>query len=578
MRKLLAYGLAFLLSLSPALAAPQGTVNLASPTGTVGMTSDTLGNLANVGAICGAAAATMWAQCVNQAIVNSSGQILTLTTLTGTVPLPTGASTSALQTTINTTLGAPMQNSGGTVTVTQATATNLNMTCGNCSGSGVSAADNAAFTGGTTQQALSGGVASASPTAASVTTGHQGAVGMSLAREQWIDTGTSSNLYAAVSGPIPAQTSHGVNIGGIEGLAAAGSAIAGDPVLTGGSDGTNARAFLTSTSGHLVIDCGSAGGSCSGSGGTSAADAAAWTAGTSLQTAGGCEFTTGGATALVTAHMGTVACTAGRAQFTDKTSVGGTALAAATSAYGTAPTGTTVEGVNAFVTNTNANGSATSPNSSPVVIASDQAAVAVKAASGAFASGSIASGALASGSIASGAAVSGAFVAGSIADLAHGQGAMAGSVPVTMANNQSAQASAGQGATGSAAPSGATLAGAVASGSLTGIIQGDTSAPIAISSATTTQVIALSSGKKTYIMGWDVVSAGAGTVQLEYGTGTNCGTVVGTLTGAYPLAANGGIVKPSGLGPALIVPASDEVCVVTTSSATAQGSITYTQF
>lgn len=104
-----------------------------------------------------------------------------------------------------------------------------------------------------------------------------------------------------------------------------------------------------------------------GSGGTAAADAAAWTAGTTNQTPIGCEFTSGGATAIVTAHMGTVGCTAARAQLTDKTSVGGTALAAATSAYGTAPTGTAVEGVNAFVTNTNANGSNTSANSSPVV-------------------------------------------------------------------------------------------------------------------------------------------------------------------------------------------------------------------
>ena len=74
-------------------------------------------------------------------------------------------------------------------------------------------------------------------------------------------------------------------------------------------------------------------------------------------------------------------------------------------AYGTTPTGLDALAVNAFVTNTNANGSATSANSSPVVIASDQAAVAVKSASGAFASGSFASGAYASGSLASGAVV-----------------------------------------------------------------------------------------------------------------------------------------------------------------------------
>lgn len=67
------------------------------------------------------------------------------------------------------------------------------------------------------------------------------------------------------------------------------------------------------------------------------------------------------------------------------------------------------------VSNVNANGSATSANSSPVVIASDQVAVAVKAASGSFSSGAIASGAVASGAIASGAFASGAFAAQSYA-------------------------------------------------------------------------------------------------------------------------------------------------------------------
>jgi hypothetical protein len=109
-----------------------------------------------------------------------------------------------------------------------------------------------------------------------------------------------------------------------------------------------------------------------------------------------------------------------------------------------------VPAVNAYIVNTNGNGSATSVNSSPVVIASDQAAVSVKAASSAFASGSIASGALSSGSISSGAAVSGAFVAGAITDLAHGQGTMTASVPVAIASNQSSIPVAGNAANGAA--------------------------------------------------------------------------------------------------------------------------------
>lgn len=109
------------------------------------------------------------------------------------------------------------------------------------------------------------------------------------------------------------------------------------------------------------------------------------------------------------------------------------------------------------------------------------------------------------------------------------------------------------------------------------VIQASASNPIAISSATTTQVISALSGAKTYITGFDFISAGTGTVQFEYGTGTNCSTVAGTLTGAYPMAANFGISK-GGIGPELIVPAGNAVCVVTTTGATAQGSIAYAQY
>jgi len=51
--------------------------------------------------------------------------------ITGTVSLPTGAATSALQSTINTTLGTPMQNSGGSVTAIQATGSNLHVNVDN---------------------------------------------------------------------------------------------------------------------------------------------------------------------------------------------------------------------------------------------------------------------------------------------------------------------------------------------------------------------------------------------------------------------------------------------------------------
>lgn len=109
---------------------------------------------------------------------------------------------------------------------------------------------------------------------------------------------------------------------------------------------------------------------CSGSG-ASAVDAATFTAGTSVFAPAGGEFTTGGATACVTGHQCLSAMTASRGLFTDVNTWAETSLGAP-SAYGTSPGAVNVIGVNAFVTNTNANGQATAANSSPVVLPAAQ--------------------------------------------------------------------------------------------------------------------------------------------------------------------------------------------------------------
>jgi hypothetical protein len=196
------------------------------------------------------------------------------------------------------------------------------------------AADNAAWTAGTTLQ-VPLGCEYTSGGATALTTGHVGTPGCTSARAQFTDKSSVSGtaLGAAVS-----------NLGTLA---------SGTPAVE------NVNAYIV-------------GGA--GSGGTALTDNAAWTAGTTSFTPSGCEYTSGGATAITTAHAGTVGCTTGRAFLTDKTSVGGTALTAAVSAYGTAPTGTEVEGVNAYVTNTNANGQTTASASSPVVLASNQTA------------------------------------------------------------------------------------------------------------------------------------------------------------------------------------------------------------
>ena len=119
---------------SPAFA---GSIAVTPGSGTtVGAGSDGT-NQIPAAVICGATSgATLYATCLNQVFVNASGQMgvtgpvtqsgtWNITNISGTISLPTGASTSALQTTgntvltiINTTLGSPMQQTGGTVGIT----------------------------------------------------------------------------------------------------------------------------------------------------------------------------------------------------------------------------------------------------------------------------------------------------------------------------------------------------------------------------------------------------------------------------------------------------------------------------
>lgn len=118
---------------------------------------------------------------------------------------------------------------------------------------------------------------------------------------------------------------------------------------------------------------------------------------------------------------------------------------------------------------------------------------------------------------------------------------------------------------------------AVGSSNINAIIQADHSVPINISTATTTQLVALASGAKIYVTGLDVVANGTGNIQFEYGTGTACATGTTILTGNYNLTAQAGLAKGGGLGPMLVVPASNALCVVTSAAIGYAGSVSFTQ-
>lgn len=346
---------------------------------------------------CGGATATIFATVTNCAIVNASGQVLTLDTQSGswtvTANAGTNLNTSLLATSANqTNATAKTQIVDGAGSVIASTSNNLNVQCANCSGSGVSTADQASFTAGASLFAGSGGFFQTTATNNALTNGQQGlfqatanraifanlrnAAGTEIATASTplqvslantaanaaaiLTTGTGGTFPitaaalplptgAATSALQPTNAAQGSTTSAQTGLLMEGAVTTASPSYTTGQTSP----FSLDLNGALRVNI-TAG---AGSGGTALADNAAWTVGTTNMTPMGCEFTTAGATAITTAHAGTVACTAARGLFTDQTSVSGTALSNGTEAYGTAFASqtATVERVDAFVTNTNSN-------------------------------------------------------------------------------------------------------------------------------------------------------------------------------------------------------------------------------
>lgn len=210
--------------------------------------------------------------------------------------------------------------------------------------------------------------------------------------------------------------------------------------------------------------------------------------------------------------------------------------------------------------------------------------VPVSAASGSIASGAIASGAVASGAVASGAFTSGSVTDGAIVTLGNKTDAKSTATDSTSVSAMSvlkqisASAQAGTANTGSTVPTGAVYVGANSGGNLTGIIQADASVPINISTATTTQLVALSAGKKIYVTNYKVIAGGTGNFKFVYGTGTNCGTGTTDLEGANNLTAQAGSSDGGGLGAILFVPAGNALCATTSANVQMSGHVAYTQY
>jgi len=161
-----------------------------------------------------------------------------ITNISGTVSLPTGASTSANQTNAS----QKTQIVDGSGNVIASTSNNLNVQCANCSGSGVSTADEATFTAGTSLFAGTGGFFQTTATSNALTNGQQGMWQMTANRAGFVNLRNASGTEIGTSSA-PVQVS----------LANTGSNATAVSVSQSGT-WTNIVTQATGTNLHAVLD------------------------------------------------------------------------------------------------------------------------------------------------------------------------------------------------------------------------------------------------------------------------------------------------------------------------------------
>jgi hypothetical protein len=132
--------------------------------------------------------------------------------------------------------------------------------------------------------------------------------------------------------------------------------------------------------------------------------------------------------------------------------------------------------------------------------------------------------------------------------------------------------------TGAAVPTTADLTGVVSSGNLTGLIGCDSSALLSMSTATTTQAIALQAGKSIYVCGFVLNGGGTTTARIVQGTGTNCGTGQANMTPAFNLAAGGNVTVGNGVGVVLKTTAANALCITNSAAIALNILVIYTVF
>jgi hypothetical protein len=154
---------------------------------------------------------------------------------------------------------------------------------------------------------------------------------------------------------------------------------------------------------------------------------------------------------------------------------------------------------------------------------------------------------------------------------------MAGMLGLLVVAGALGQLSQSGGMGGSVTVTGGSIAVTSGSVAVTNLVSCDSAASISMTSATTTQAIALVSGKSVYVCGFLLNADGKTTARLVQGTGTNCATGQSNLTPPFNVDAGANVQLGSGLGRLLKSNAGSAVCVMSSAGKTLNVLLIYTQ-
>lgn len=419
------------------------------------------------------------------------------------LPLPTLASTSTKQSDGS----QKTQIVDGSGNVIASTSNNLNVQCANCSGSGVSTADQATFTAGTSLFAGSGGFFQTTATSNALTNGQQGMLQLTAQRAAFTNLRNASGTEIGTS-TTPVQVSLANTAANATAVKVDGSAVTQPVSLTSTTITGTVAATQSGTWTNTVTQATA-----------SNLNAAVVGTGTAGSAAGGILTVQG------VASMTKLLVTPDSVALPANQSVNVAQINGVTTLMGNGTTGT---------------------GSQRVTIASDNTAFSVNAAATLGAETTKVIG-----------TVRTLGNAGAILDAATGAAPPANAI---------LHAGLGSGATG---------------GLMVGIAVADGFFNVNISTATTTLLITGVSGRHVRISSIDLVTAAANNVALISGTGATCGTgtaaIVGTTAATgWNFAANGGLTKGTGLGTILrTVATGDSICAITSAATQLSGSIAY---